>query len=514
MVKSERMSPVDTTWLRMDHTANPMVIVGVVILDGPVDLDRLEHTIARRLLAMPRFRQRVEKRATGYWWTPDPYFSIKRHIRRIRLPGRAGKDELQSFVGDLTSQNLDMAHPLWDYHIVEEYQGGAAIVVRIHHAIADGIALIGVMLSLTDDNPDASELADFSDEHEIAANPQQSWRNYIADAMQLVEGGVGLSRQALDEVRSRIARPAETVRDGLNIAGELGYLMFMSQDSQTRFKGTPRGEKRVAWTDPIALPEVKVVSKVLGCTVNDMLLAAVAGSLRAYLEEKGDITRGLEVRVLVPVNLRDDQQKEQLGNHFGIIALELPIGIVNPLARLYEINRRMEQLKASYEAPVTLGLIMALGYAPQMVQDRLFNMLLSRASAVMTNVPGPQHPLYLAGSPLSQVMFWVPQAGDISMGISVLSFNGQVQFGLMTDAAVIPDPDAVIARFGEEFEQLLYYTLMESWGDASPETMTIEIARPVPPKRTRKPRTPKVAAAAKKTPRRTGRPKKTAPSGE
>lgn len=514
MVKSERMSPVDTTWLRMDHTANPMVIVGVVILEGPVNLDRLERTIAQRLLAMPRFRQRIEKRATGYWWTPDPYFSIKRHIRRMRLPGQAGKDELQGFVADLASEQLDMAHPLWDYHIVEKYQGGVAVVVRIHHAIADGIALIGVMLSLTDDRPGEPDPDIPLEEDAGAANSAQSWRHYFDDAMQLVEGGVELSRQALDEVRSRIARPAETVKDGLNIAGELSYLMFMPQDSRTRFKGMPRGEKRVAWTDPIALPEIKVVGKVLGCSVNDMLLAAVAGSLRAYLEEKGDITRGLEVRVLVPVDLRNAQQKEQLGNHFGIIALELPVGIVNPLARLYEVHRRMEQLKASYEAPVTLGLIMALGYVPQMVQDRLFNLLLSRASAVMTNVPGPQHPLYFAGAPISQVMFWVPQAGDISMGISVLSFNGQVQFGLMTDAAVIPDPDAVIARFDEEFEQLLYYTLMEPWGGASPENMTIEITRPAPPKRTRKPRTQKVAAAAKKTPSRTGRSKKTAPSGK
>jgi diacylglycerol O-acyltransferase len=489
MAKSERMSPVDTTWLRMDRTANPMVIVGVLLLDGPVDMDRVERTIAQRLLAMPRFRQRVERRATGYWWAPDPYFSIRRHIKRVRLPGRAGKAELQRFVADLASQQLDMAHPLWDYHIVEKFRGGAAVVVRIHHAIADGIALIGVMLSLTDESPKAPErLFPLEEEEEHGRSPEaaDSWRRYLADAMNLVEGTALLSRQALNETRARIARPAETIRGGLSIASELGYLLFMPQDSKTRFKGVPRGEKRVAWTDPIALPEVKIIGKALGCSVNDMLLAAVAGSLRRYLEEKGDVTGGLGVRVLVPVNLRGPQQAGQLGNQFGIVALELPVGIANPLARLYEVRRRMEQLKASYEAPVTLGLLMALGYAPQPIQDRLFNLLLSRASAVMTNVPGPQTPLYLGGSLVSQVMFWVPQAGEISMGISVLTFNGHVQFGVITDAAVIPDPDAVIARFEEEFEQLLYHTLMEPWGGVSPETMAIEIERPSRPKRVSK----------------------------
>jgi WS/DGAT/MGAT family acyltransferase len=274
---------------------------------------------------------------------------------------------------------------------------------------------------------------------------------------------VRLSRQALREARERVARPAETLREGIGVAEELAYLLLMPQDTPTRFKGKPGGQKRVAWTDPIALPEVKLVGRVLGCSVNDMLLTAVAGSLRAYLAGKGDATQGVELRALVPVNLRGPGQATQLGNQFGVVALSLPVGIENPLARLYEIRRRMEELKKSNEAVVTLGLITGLGYAPRIVQDRLFGLLLGRASAVMTNVPGPQHPLYLGGSRVRQVMFWVPRPGDIALGVSILSFDGQVQFGVITDAAVIPDPEAVIARFGPEFEQLLYYVLMEPW---------------------------------------------------
>ncbi len=465
MVKSEQMSPVDKTWLRMDRPANPMVITGILMLQGPVDIERLERTIAERMLAMPRFHQRVEKRATGFWWSPDPYFSISRHIKRLRLPGSAGKPELQRFVADLASQQLDTNHPLWDFHLVEKFHGGVAVVARFHHATADGIALIGVLLSLTDDRPDAPIAGRPAHGADVHAGTRPPWQDYLAAATNAIDGGLRLSRQALEEARQRALQPAETLREGVSIAGELAYLLLMPQDTRTRFKGKPYGEKRVAWTDPIALPEVKIVSKALGCSINDMLLAAVAGSLRAYLEEKGDRTKGVELRALVPVNLRGPQQTGQLGNQFGIIAVELPLGLENPLARLYEVHRRMEALKKSYEAPVTLGLLTALGYAPQIVQDRLFNLLLSRASAVMTNVPGPQNPLYLAGARLNQVMFWVPQPNDIAMGVSILSFDGHVQFGVITDAAVIPDPDAVIAHFGAEFEQLLYYVLMEPWGE-------------------------------------------------
>jgi WS/DGAT/MGAT family acyltransferase len=211
------------------------------------------------------------------------------------------------------------------------------------------------------------------------------------------------------------------------------------------------------------LPEVKAVSHALGCSVNDMLLAAVAGALNGYLAEKGDETDGVEIRALVPVNLRSPGSDQELGNRFGVVALELPVGLENPLARLHEIHRRMEALKSSNEPAVTLGLLSTLGYAPKLVQDMVFDLLLSRATAVMTNVPGPQTPLYLAGSEIKQVMVWVPQPGDIGMGVSILSFNGNVQFGLLADAALVPDPQAIVARFKPEFEQLLYFVLMEAW---------------------------------------------------
>jgi diacylglycerol O-acyltransferase len=460
MAKRERMTPVDVSWLRMDRPNNRMIVVSVVILEKPVDLARLERTLAARLLTFPRFRQRIERLPASFWWSEDAEFDIARHIRRVRLPGAGGKAELERLVAELASLPLDDAHPLWQYHIVEDFEGGAAVITRTHHALADGMALVHVLLSLTDERPDAPEAGPSGVSATRGHGGEEPWPALL----QPIEQGMRISSAAWKLFQEMAAHPEKTfdyARHATGVLGELAYLLTMRPDTPTRFKGKPRGEKRVAWTDPIPLPEVKAVGRVLGCSVNDLLLTSVAGALRRYLDEHGDPTAGVELRAVVPINLRQPGSEQNLGNQFGVVGVELPIGIENPLARLYEVHRRMEELRRSYEPPVTLGLFAALGYAPQLVQDQLFDFLLSRATAVMTNVPGPQHPLYLAGARIRQMMFWVPQTGDLGMGVSILSFDGHVQFGLATDEALVPDPETVIRYFRPEFDKLLYFVLME-----------------------------------------------------
>ena len=183
--------------------------------------------------------------------------------------------------------------------------------------------------------------------------------------------------------------------------------------------------------------------------------------MRRYLAHKGDRTEGVEIRAIVPIDPREPGDSE-LGNRFGLLGVELPVGVENPLERLMTVRQRVLALKNSYEPATTLGLFAALGYAPKMVQDQVLDLLASRMSAVMTNVRGPAESLALAGSRLKQWMAWVPQSGDIGMGVSIFSYAGQVQFGLITDAALTPDPEALVSRFPEEFENYLYYALLDS----------------------------------------------------
>ena len=175
------------------------------------------------------------------------------------------------------------------------------------------------------------------------------------------------------------------------------------------------------------------------------------------------VAEGAEIRALVPVNLREAGDAGSLGNHFGLVALELPVGIENPLARLYATRSRMEALKGSYQAPVTYSILGLVGMVPRFVQQQILDLLASKATAVMTNVPGPQAARYLAGSKLEQQMFWVPQSGSIGIGVSVLSYDGRVQFGLITDKGLVDNPEDIVARFSAEFEKLLWLVLIEPW---------------------------------------------------
>jgi WS/DGAT/MGAT family acyltransferase len=462
------MSSVDTAWLRMDRPTNRMVIVGVLLFDQPVDYERLKATFAARLARFDRFRCRPVEDATGAWWEDVPRFDIAKHVRRARLPAKGGPEALKRFVAKLVTRPFDPRRPWWDYTLVDGYDGGSAIVARIHHSYADGIALIRVMLSLTDRSPRAPVAPARALRRGRAARQEESgWLG------QLLEPLAGLANQALrvsgdvaEKGLEALLNPEKVVqyaRVAASVAGEIAQLATMPDDSRTRYKGKAGPEKRVAWTDPISLDEVKAVGKVLDCSVNDVLLATVAGALRRYLVDKGDATDGVELRAMVPVNLRANETEIGLGNRFGLVTLLLPVGIANPLARLYEVHHRMEALKGSYQAVVAFALLGAAGIAPNAVQQQVLDLLANKATAVMTNVPGPQEQLYMAGARLKQIMFWVPQSGDIGMGVSILSYNGGVQFGLITDAARVPDPESIIAHFRPEFDRLLMTIMMEPW---------------------------------------------------
>ncbi|MBC8118883.1 MAG: DUF1298 domain-containing protein [Burkholderiaceae bacterium] len=199
--------------------------------------------------------------------------------------------------------------------------------------------------------------------------------------------------------------------------------------------------------------------------MNDVLLACVTGALRSYLANRGEIVDGCEFRAMVPVNLRDPRQWKELGNRFGLVPLLLPVGIENPIARVFEVRRRMEALKTGYTAVLSMGLLGAVGFAPHMLQAPALGFLTRKASAVMTNVPGPQHPLYLAGARVNRLMFWVPQSGEIGVGVSILSYDGGVQFGLIVDRNLCSDPQQIIDRFEPEFEKLVLSLCMLPWED-------------------------------------------------
>jgi WS/DGAT/MGAT family acyltransferase len=255
----------------------------------------------------------------------------------------------------------------------------------------------------------------------------------------------------------------EMARIGMQVANDVAALALMPDDSPTRLKGTATPGKRVAWCDPLPLDEVKAVSKALGVSINDVLLACVAGALGDYLRGKGDDPTGQEIRAMVPVNLRPLAEAHKLGNRFGLAPLVLPIGVANPAARLYAVHARMQALKTSYQPLLAFAVLAVSGMFIKPVQAAITGLFAKKATAVMTNVPGPKEALKFCGRTVNQVMFWVPQSGDIGMGVSILSYAGGVQFGLITDARMCPDPEDIVGRFAPEFDKLMWLALMGPW---------------------------------------------------
>jgi WS/DGAT/MGAT family acyltransferase len=198
-----------------------------------------------------------------------------------------------------------------------------------------------------------------------------------------------------------------------------------------------------------------MVGRRSGATVNDVLLAAITGAFRRYLQDQGDAVDNLCFRAAVPVSLRSPSADVELGNRFGVVLLPLPVDIADPAERLSELKRRMDERKGSLEVPVAFAVVKALGKIPAQIQNAIVSSGGTKATAVMTNVMGPQQRLYLAGAPLEALMFWVPKSGQVGVGVSILSYAGQVRLGAITDAGLVPDPGALIAAFHAEFDGLL-----------------------------------------------------------
>jgi diacylglycerol O-acyltransferase len=448
MAKRVPMASIDAAWLGMEDPTNLMMVTGVMALDGKVDLKRLRLTLDRRLKPFGRFHQRVVRpRSRGGLphWEDDDNFAIGNHLTHVALPAPGGDDGLRQMVSELMSVPLDFTKPLWHMHVIDNYRSGSVVLTRVHHSIADGIALVRVMLSLTDESAGAKP------PKAAARRPAPGFRmplDWLPSAV-----GRGLARG-----QELVAHPDKALglaRVGAHGVYRLGRLVVLPPDPETVFKGKLGRQKRAAWSEPVPLDDFKTIGKAFGATVNDVLVAVATGALRRYMEKRGRPTSGVAIRASVPVNLRPLDQAHQMGNAFGLVFLTLPIGIVDPVRRVRAIKQEMDELKGSPEALVAFGLLSLMGLAPVEVEQLGLRFFGSKATAVLTNVPGPRQPLYMAGRKIDKVMFWVPQSGHLGLGISILSYNGGVMLGIATDAGLVPDPERIVEYFKVEFEAML-----------------------------------------------------------
>ena len=436
------MDNVDSAWLRMEDSTNLMTITALMVLEGRLDFARLKEIIEDRLMAHDRFRQRVVESALPLGkpaWVEDEHFTLRYHLRKVALASPHDQKALQDLVSDLMSTPLDRSRPLWQIHVVEEYGDGTAIIIRLHHCIGDGIALVRLLFSLTDEEPEAPPV--------------------VRKAGKAAAGGArSLPAALLNQGREALVNPdklAEMVQSGASAVNVLARLIQRPADPKTSFKGRVTITKKAAWSSPIPLDDVKRIGKAVGATVNDVLLAVATGAMRRYLIGRGDHVEGEDVHAVLPVNLRPEEELGKLGNRFGLVFVALPVGVADPLERLATVRRRMNRLKKSPEAGVVFSVLQLLGIAKPELLALGVDFFGSKATLVMTNVPGPRKHLYFAGQKLKNMMFWVPQSAHLGLGVSIFSYAGEVRVGVATDAALVPDPDTLVQHVHGELDLLL-----------------------------------------------------------
>jgi diacylglycerol O-acyltransferase len=420
------MSPADAAWFHMDGPANLAMVTGILLTAQPLDFVAVRSLYRQRLLRFDRFRQRVVERGfpiTSPCWEDVEDFDIDQHLHHVALPAPHDDAALRELVADLASTPLDHAHPLWQVTVVDDVGPGSALVMRFHHCIGDGTAMMGLMQQLFDPVP--------------GARPER--------------------RTASAARRGKAPRLSLLDKAGLLVQGAgmlIGELMKPS-DPRSPLKGHFGARKQVAWSQPVAIADVKAIGERHGAKVNDVLIAAMTGALRHYLKQRSiDVEHG-SLRAMVPVDLRPASRLGELGNEFGLVILDLAIGSARRAQRLALTKARMDVLKQSSEPVATRVLLDLLGRTPKVVEDFANDLFGSKASVVMTNVAGPRERLSLTGVPIERVMFWVPHPGrQLGMGVSIMSYCGAATLSVVADAHLVPDPETITRQFNREFEAL------------------------------------------------------------
>ncbi len=438
----EPLTPLDACWLHVEAADNPMMITAVLEFTAPVAFADLLALFQDRLVERyPRFTRRVVEPGPGIppMWTDDPDFDLRRHVHRLGLPPPAGQPELQELVSDLMSTQLDLRRPPWEIHVVEGFDEGFAMVVRVHHCVADGISLARVLLSLADAPPPVKV---------EARHRGSTFRERLSRARQLASKAVQVSVDAL-------LHPGRVAQWVVEETDSAVRLLTLPPDPDTPLRGALTPRKRCAWAGPLPLAPIKQAGRARGATINDVLLATLAGALRSWLQERSALVDG--VRVFVPVNLRplDEPVDAGLGNAFSLVVAELPIGLPTAAERLASVQHRMEELKRSHDPEVVYALLHALGATPRTVEGWLVDFLARKATAIVTNVPGPREPMTMAGARLSGVLVWVPQSGDVSLGVSLFSYAGEIFVGVATDAGIVDNPSEIVDRFVTELDVVM-----------------------------------------------------------
>jgi diacylglycerol O-acyltransferase len=413
----------------MESQTNPMMITALIRFAGQVNYDLLITDLDAAVKRFRRLRQRIvlpDQILHRPYWDDLPTFRVEDNVERLALPLPLDEKSVERLVNEKMNTALDFAYPLWKLSLVDNHPDGSIVIVRLHHCIADGIALLRVLSTMTQPSTDVSSV-----------QPQ-------ADSPALVQ------QQAIPESGLGILSRKPNVVDML---AAIFRILFRLPDPPTILKGPLGRVKRAVWSEPLNVSELKKIAQYKKATINDVVMAISTGAIRRYMELHHD-DRKRNIRAFIMVNLRGLRIDDELGNNFGLVFLDLPLDRQHPLDRLEGVKKGMDSLKQSAEYAATYFILNILGMLPGWVEQLATKFLDTKGTIVSTNVPGSRRKLIMADAPIQSLIAWVPQSGRIGVGLSFVSYNNQLVVGLNVDAGLIPDPEKFLELFTEEYRSL------------------------------------------------------------
>jgi diacylglycerol O-acyltransferase / wax synthase len=451
----DRLSGLDASFLHLEHGPTHMHVASTTVFAGPTpDYNAFCAHLRSRLHLVPRFRQKLRFVPFGQGrpkWVDDPQFNLRYHVRHTALPAPGDEQQLRTLAARIFSQRLDRSKPLWEMWLVDGVEDDRfAIITKTHHCMVDGVSGVDITTVLFDAAPDPESV---SEAEPWTARPEPSGAQVLAEA--LLERATEPAEVARG-VRAVFRAPRRAARalvDGLEAAGTLAKAGLAAPASPFNVEIGPY--RRFAWVRA-ELADLKRVKNVTGGTVNDVVLAAVAGALGRYLRAHGFSTQDLELRAMVPISVRGDDEHGALGNRVSSYMAPLPVWCDDPIERLQAVSAAMGDLKESKQAVGATLMTELTDFAPPTIagqaarlqsRQRFFNL-------VVTNIPGPQFPLYLMGSELEAIFPMVPLAQRQAVCFGIMSYNGQVNFGLIGDFDAITDLDALAADLEASLAEL------------------------------------------------------------
>ena len=440
----DRLTGLDASFLHLERGGAHMHVASTMTFEGPVpEYNEFRAHLASRMHLVPRFRQKLRFVPLDQGrpvWVDDPHFNLRYHLRHTALPEPGGEDELRTLAARVFSQSLDRSKPLWEMWLVDGLQGNRfAIVAKSHHALVDGVSGVDITTVLFDVSPDPGESPE---PEEWIPEPEPTEAQLLGDA--LLERAT--NRDELTRgVRALVRRPRAALGAVGEAAAAIGSLAGASFAAPPSPLNVPIGpHRRFRWVTA-DLGEFKRIKNAHGGTVNDVVLTVVTGALGRHLRSRGASTSSLELKAMVPISVRAEEEHGALGNRVSAMMATLPVWCEDPVERLAIVRSRMGDLKQSKQAVGAEMITELANFAPPTImgqaarlqtRQRLFNL-------VVTNVPGPQFALYLLGRRLEAIYPMVPLALNQSVCVGIMSYDGQINFGLVGDYDAMPDLDAL-----------------------------------------------------------------------